>query len=149
MSMIMVDFATTIIGAITPYLIFKGKEWWESRQIHKTSKFNYSFFESIDNFYEEQDRMDTYMYTEELDRSWLGYMNIVNVFAATALFAPALPFSYAMMFLTGVVRLHASKYDVIYLKKRILPTKTNSIHWWLNILEIISFLSVITNVGNI
>lgn len=62
--MIMVDFATTIVGAITPYLVFKGKEWWESRQITKTSKFNYSFFESIDNFYEEQDRMDSYMYTE-------------------------------------------------------------------------------------
>ena len=74
-------------------------------------------------------------------------MNIVNVFAATALFAPALPFSYTMMFLTGIVRLHASKYDVIYLKKRILPTKTNSINWWLSILEILSFISIVTNVG--
>lgn len=74
-------------------------------------------------------------------------MNIVNVFAATALFAPAYPLAYAMMFLTGIVRLHASKYDTIYYKKRILPTKTNSINWWLTILEIISFLSIITNVG--
>ena len=88
------------------------------------------------------------MYTEELDSSWLGYMNIVSVFAATALFAPALPFTYTMMFLTGIVRLHAAKYDVIYYKKRILPTKANSINWWLTIMEIISYLSIITNVGN-
>lgn len=74
-------------------------------------------------------------------------MNIVSVFAATALFAPAFPFSYTMMFLTGIVRLHASKYDVIYLKKRILPTKTNSINWWMNIIEIIAYLSIVTNVG--
>lgn len=64
LSMIMVDFATTIIGAFTPYLIFKLKEWLKNRQITKTSKFNGSFYESIDRFYEEQDRMDSYMYTE-------------------------------------------------------------------------------------
>ena len=87
------------------------------------------------------------MYTEELDSSWLGYMNIMNVFAATSLFAPAFPLSYAMMFLTGIVRLHASKYDVIYYKQRILPTKTNSINVWLTVLEAISFLSIFTNVG--
>lgn len=130
----MVDFATTIVGAFTPLLVFKLMEWMESREPKKSSKFNFSFFESIDNFYEEQDKMDSYMYTEELDNSWVGYMNIVNVFAATALFAPALPLAYTMMFLTGIVRLHASKYDVIYYKKRILPTKTNSINWWLTIL---------------
>ena len=146
-SIILADFITTIIGAFTPLLIFKIGEWMESRSTTKTSKFSFSFFEAIDNFYEEQDKMDSYMYTEELDCSWLGYMNIVNVFAVTALFAPAYPLAYTMMFLTGIVRLHASKYDTIYYKKRILPTKTNSINWWLNILEVISFISIITNVG--
>lgn len=92
--------------------------------------------------------MDSYMYTEELDNSWVGYNNITNVFAATALFAPALPLSYTMMFLTGIVRLHASKFDVIFLKRRILPTKTNSIQMWLDIIEFISYLSILTNVGN-
>jgi hypothetical protein len=71
----------------------------------------------------------------------------VNVFAATALFAPALPFAYVMMFLTGLVRLHASKFDVIFLKKRSLPIKSNSIDWWLRILEVISYISIITNIG--
>jgi len=50
------------------------------------------------------------MFNEELDNSWMGYMKIINVFAATALFAPALPFSYAMMFIAGIIRLHASKF---------------------------------------
>lgn len=75
-------------------------------------------------------------------------MTIVNVFAATALFAPALPFAYVMMFVTGIIRLHTSKYEVIYLKRRILPIKQNSINWWLIIIEVISYVSIITNVGN-
>jgi hypothetical protein len=74
-------------------------------------------------------------------------MAIINVFTATALFAPALPFSYAMMFITGIIRLHTSKYEVIYLKKRVLPIKANSINWWLIIVETISYLSIITNIG--
>jgi hypothetical protein len=89
------------------------------------------------------------MFNEELDSSWTGYMSIINVFAATALFAPALPFAYAMMFIAGIVRLHAAKYEVIYLKKRILPLKANSINWWLMILEAISFISIITNIGTL
>ena len=76
-------------------------------------------------------------------------MNIINVFIATALFAPALPFVYVMIFITGAVRLHASKFEIIYFKRRILPIKTNSINWWLFIIEIISFLSIITNVGKL
>jgi hypothetical protein len=93
--------------------------------------------------------MESYMYDEELDNTWSGYLKIINVFTATALFAPALPFSYAMMFITGIIRLHTSKYEVIYLKKRILPTKAKSINWWLIILEAISYLSIITNIGKL
>lgn len=91
--------------------------------------------------------MESYMYNEELDNSWQGYMAIINVFTATALFAPALPFAYVMMFITGIVRMHTSKYEVIYLKRRILPIKQNSINWWLIIIEAISYLSIVTNIG--
>lgn len=75
-------------------------------------------------------------------------MTIINVFTATALFAPALPFAYVMMFITGIIRLHTSKYEVIYLKRRILPIKQNSINWWLIIIEVISYVSILTNIGN-
>lgn len=106
----MVDMATTVVGAIVPFLMFKVNDYLESRKKKKVAKFNFSFFESIDTFYEEQDKMESYMFNEELDNSWQGYMAIINVFTATALFAPALPFSYAMMFITGIIRLHTSKY---------------------------------------
>lgn len=75
-------------------------------------------------------------------------MSIINVLTATALFAPALPFAYAMMFFSGILRLHASKYEIIYFSKRILPIKTNSINWWLIIIEAISYLSIVTNIGS-
>ena len=76
-------------------------------------------------------------------------MNIISVFAATALFVPALPLAYAMMFITGIVRLHASKYEAVYFKKRILPIKVKSINSWLSIIEGISFISIITNIGSL
>ena len=40
----------------------KVKEWLAAREGKKGCKFNTSFFESIDRFYEEQDSMDSYMY---------------------------------------------------------------------------------------
>ncbi len=58
-------------------------------------------------------------------------MNVINVFTGLALFGPSLPFVYVMMFVSGVVRLHASKYEIIFLAKRSIPVKTNSINWWL------------------
>ena len=61
-------------------------------------------------------------------------MNIINVFAATALFAPVLPLTYTMMFITGIARLHFSKYEIIFFKKRTLPIKTKSINSWLTII---------------
>ena len=55
-------------------------------------------------------------------------MNLISVFTALALFGPALPFVYVMMFISGVVRLHASKYEIILLTKRSIPIKAKSIN---------------------
>lgn len=74
-------------------------------------------------------------------------MSIVKVFTALALFGPALPFFYVMMFVTGVIRMHASKYEIIFLKKRTLPLKAKSINLWLSVIDIVCYLSVVTNVG--
>lgn len=52
----------TVVGALLPFLMFKINDWLASRVKKKTAKFNYSFFESIDNFYEEQDKMESYMF---------------------------------------------------------------------------------------
>lgn len=74
-------------------------------------------------------------------------MNLITLFTALALFGPALPFIYVMFFINGVVRLHASKYEIIFLAKRSIPVKANSINWWLIIIEFISVLSIIVNIG--
>jgi len=54
--------------------------------------------------------MHSNMFNGEVDNSWIGYMNVISVFTALALFGPALPFVYVMMFVSSLVRLHASKY---------------------------------------
>ena len=58
----MVDLVVTIIGGVLPFVMIKVKEWLAAREGKKGCKFNTSFFESIDRFYEEQDSMDSYMY---------------------------------------------------------------------------------------
>lgn len=52
LSLVMVDMAMTIVGALLPFVMFKVNDYLESRKNKKVAKFNYSFFESIDNFYE-------------------------------------------------------------------------------------------------
>jgi len=47
----MVDFAVTLVGGMTPYLVFKLKEWIRERSIVKTSKFHHNYYESIDTFF--------------------------------------------------------------------------------------------------
>lgn len=74
------------------------------------------------------------MFNSFVDNTWLGYMNIINLFTALTLFGPALPFIYAMIFVKSVVGLHAAKYQIIYLVKRSIPVKTKSIHRWLTVL---------------
>jgi hypothetical protein len=81
-----------------------------------------------------KDKMQSLMFTSEIDSTWLGYVNLINVFTALAMFGPALPLLYVMMFISGLVRLHSSKYEHIYLAKRSVPVKTKSINLWLNVL---------------
>jgi hypothetical protein len=61
LSFVMVDMAVTIVNALLPYLLFKLSEYLEKRNL-KSTKFAYNFFEAIDDFYEEQDKMQTYMF---------------------------------------------------------------------------------------
>lgn len=75
-------------------------------------------------------------------------MNLIILWTALALFGPALPFVYVMVFISGVVRLHASKYEIIFLARRSIPVKTNSISWWLVVMEILSIISIVTNIGS-
>ena len=50
------------------------------------------------------------MYNEEIDGTWLGYIKLISIFTALALFGPALPLIYVMLYLTGVIGLHSGKY---------------------------------------
>ena len=88
------------------------------------------------------------MFNQIIDNSWIGYMNVINIFTALAMFGPALPFVYVLIFVSTLVRLHASKYEIIFLAKRSIPVKTNSINYWLTVIEVVSVVSIITNIGN-
>ena len=54
--------------------------------------------------------MQTYMYSDEIDQTWKGYTAVVISFSFLIMFGPIVPFLYFMIFLTGIVSLHAKKY---------------------------------------
>lgn len=108
--MALVDLLMTVLGAFIPFISFKVREYLNRRKVKQQVKFNKNYFESIDRFYEEQDQMDTYMYNDEIDNTWLGYIKLVSIFTALTLFGPALPFLYVILFLTGVIGLHSGKF---------------------------------------
>lgn len=109
--------------------------------------FNLNYFESIDRFYEEQDQMSTYMYTDDVDNTWMEYTKIVISFSTLILFGPIVPFLYTMMFIAGLISLHSKKYEIIYFSKRTLPVKAGSIGSWLLTIKIVSIIGVFTNLA--
>lgn len=56
--------------AFYPLAVFYLHKYLDKRNLNANIVFNLNYFESIDQFYEEQDRMSTYMYTDEIDRTW-------------------------------------------------------------------------------
>ena len=87
------------------------------------------------------------MYSDEIDRTWNGYTAVVISFSFLILFGPIVPFLYFMTFLTGIVSIHAKKYEIIYFSKRGLPIKVNSIGSWIKILNVVSVIGIFTNVA--
>lgn len=91
--------------------------------------------------------MENYMHSDEIDRTWEGYNQIIIAFTTLVLFAPIVPFLFLMMFLVGVVSLNAKKREIIYYSKRTLPIKVKTIGFWLTILKFISVLGVFVNIA--
>lgn len=141
------DLLLTIIMAFKPLLMFYYTRHMDEKHENDNIAYNLNYFESIDCFYEEQDKMQTYMYTDEIDRTWEGYTAVVISFTTLVLFAPIVPFLYVMMFFNGVVSLNAKKYEIIYFSKRTLPIRVKSIGIWLNVIRGISVVGVFINVA--
>lgn len=142
-----VDLAITIVMAFVPLLMFRVKEYLKNKKRSRDVTFNTNYFESIDRFYEEQDGMQSYMYTDEIDQTWQGYTQVVVAFSTLIMFGPIVPFLYSMIFINGIVSLHAKKYEIIYLSKRGLPIRTSSIGSWITMLKVVSVIGVFTNVA--
>ena len=67
-----IDLLTTVAMAFLPYLMFRYQQYSNNRmKSNSMVSFNNNYFESIDPFYEEQDQMPTYMYTDDVDNTWI------------------------------------------------------------------------------
>lgn len=91
--------------------------------------------------------MQSYMYNDEIDQTWQGYTKVVVSFSMLIMFGPIVPFLYTMIFINGIVSLHAKKYEIIYLSRRGLPIHVSSIGSWVGMLKVVSVIGVFTNVA--
>lgn len=107
--------------------------------------FSSNQFEAIDSFIEEQRRMESFMYSQEVDMTALSYVDFIVRLTVLALFGPSFPLSYCLLYVNGILALHTNKFQILMLSRRTLPIKTKSIGIWSNIIEVISFLGVIIN----
>ena len=143
----LVEFAVTIVMAFVPLIMFRVNMYLTNKGKNQDLTFNTNYFESVDKFYEEQSRMQSYMFTDEIDKTWQGYTKVVISFSMLIMFGPIVPFLYFMIFVNGIVSLHAKKYEIIYLSKRGLPIRVSSIGSWITMLEVVSVLGVFTNLA--
>ena len=89
--------------------------------------------------------MESFMYNEEIDMTSISYTSLVIKITSLTLFAPALPFAYCILYLDGILAVHAQKFKILMLSQRTIPIKAKSIGLWKKILTIVSFLGVIVN----
>lgn len=54
--------------------------------------------------------MSTFMYSDEIDNTWIEFTTAVIMFTTLALFGPIVPFLYPMIYITGLVSLHSKKF---------------------------------------
>lgn len=124
-----------IVIAIVPYVKFKCKEYFShQKQNAANTLFATNHFESIDQFFEEQMSMDSFMYNEEVDNTSVSYTDFVVRLAALTLFGPSLPFAFILMYVNGILALHTNKFKILMLSRRTLPIKTKSIGIWSKII---------------
>ncbi len=87
----------------------------------------------------------SYASDNEIDGTLEDYMKIIVDISYLCFFGLSLPLSFLLAFLGGILHLHLVKWKLLFLVKRPVPLKTDSIGFWKVIIETISLTGVIIN----
>lgn len=75
------------------------------------------------------------------------YLELVIQFGFVSLFAISFPLTPLISLITNIFEMEVDKYKLLKLYKRPIPYGAKSIGSWMNVIEIISYLSIFTNLG--
>jgi anoctamin-10 len=101
----------------------------------------------IDMIILREHQLKNYDDSAEIDGLLAEYTTTVFQFSCLSLFGIAFPFSFILSFCYNIFEAHMDKAKLFHLTKRPLPKLAASIGTWIRIIEVISFISIVTNAG--
>lgn len=130
------NFLELIIPAITKFLnsndflLKRDYDWGE-----------------IDSVIEKEWQKESFQITVEVDGVLGEYLEITLLFSFISMFGQIFPLGFTFAFLIMCCELYIDKYKLIHYIKRPIPKGASDIGSWAIVLEIVSYVSIIVNIG--
>lgn len=145
----LINFATNFSELGLPWLM----NWWKNRGMKKENDGNAHEMQEIVKPVEELRRAVDFQNNlgdfndGYIDATFQDYMELCVQFGFVNLFALSFTLLPVIAFVTNILEMYVDKTKLLYLLKRPNPISTESIGNWYYILEIISFVSIFSNLG--
>lgn len=143
LSTFLIKVALEAMQVVLPLACFGLHKYQETFDVDL--RFAYNEFEPVEHYFEEQMMLVSYSSDNEIDGTLEDYMKLIVDISYISFFGLSLPLSFLLAFVGGVIHLHLVKWKLLFLVRRPVPLKTDSIGFWRTIIEIISLAGVIIN----
>ena len=130
------NFLLNLVEIFTPMLLTKYKTWSEKRAIEK--KYHEERVVSEEEWESKLSKYDTPL---------SDYMEVVILYGYVILFGSSFAFTPFLFLVLVAVEIRVDAWKLCNLTQRPYPEATNSIGAWLSIIQIMSIVGAITNVG--
>ncbi|CAD8055651.1 unnamed protein product [Paramecium sonneborni] len=116
--------------------------------VKKIPIFKYKFDEiSISKYIQEQSNRKSYAISQERYGTLEDYMEIFLQNTLLSIFGYSFPFSFFLLWVQNIAQMQADKAKFIYFLQRPWPQNNSSLGVWNKILELINYVCILTNTG--
>ncbi|CAD8057339.1 unnamed protein product [Paramecium sonneborni] len=116
--------------------------------VKKIPIFKYKFEEiSISKYIQEQSNRQSYAISQERYGTLEDYMEIFLQNTLLSIFGYSFPFSFFLLWVQNIAQMQADKAKFIYFLQRPWPQNNSSLGVWNKILELINYVCILTNTG--
>ncbi|CAD8131835.1 unnamed protein product [Paramecium octaurelia] len=116
--------------------------------VKKIPIFKYKFEEvSISKYVQEQSNRRSYAISQERYGTLEDYMEIFLQNTLLSIFGYSFPFSFFLLWVQNIAQMQADKAKFVYFLQRPWPQNNSSLGVWNKILELINYVCILTNTG--